>query len=59
MLPAEYGYIGVILLTAFTYTLLRLRFVLVVLITVVGCRVPPVRSGAISSTSAACSRRSI
>ena len=35
-LPAEYGYIGVILITAFTYTLLRLRFVLVVLITVVG-----------------------
>ena len=35
-LPAEYGYIGVILITAFTYTLLRLRFVLVVLITAVG-----------------------
>jgi class 3 adenylate cyclase len=35
-LPAEYGYVGVILLTAFTYTLLRLRFVLVMLITVVG-----------------------
>jgi class 3 adenylate cyclase len=35
-LPAEYGYIGVILITAFTYTLLRLRFVLVVLITSVG-----------------------
>ena len=35
-LPAEYGYIGVILITAFTYTLLRLRFVFVVLITVVG-----------------------
>ena len=35
-LPAEYGYIGVILITAFTYTLLRLRFVLVVLIIVVG-----------------------
>jgi class 3 adenylate cyclase len=35
-LPAEYGYVGVILITAFTYTLLRLRFVLVVLITVVG-----------------------
>ena len=32
----EYGYIGVILITAFTYTLLRLRFVLVVLIIVVG-----------------------
>jgi class 3 adenylate cyclase len=35
-LPAEYGYVGLILITAFTYTLLRLRFVLVVLITVVG-----------------------
>jgi class 3 adenylate cyclase len=35
-LPAEYGYVGVILITAFTYTLLRLRFILVVLITVVG-----------------------
>jgi class 3 adenylate cyclase len=35
-LPAEYGYVGVILITAFTYTLLRLRFVYVVLITVVG-----------------------
>jgi class 3 adenylate cyclase len=35
-LPAEYGYIGVILITAFTYALLRLRFVLVVLITVIG-----------------------
>src|SRR6266498_799400 len=35
-LPAEYGYIGVILITAFTYTLLRLRFVLVALITVIG-----------------------
>jgi class 3 adenylate cyclase len=35
-LPAEYGYVGVILITWFTYTLLRLRFVLVVLITVVG-----------------------
>jgi class 3 adenylate cyclase len=35
-LPAEYGYVGVILITAFTYTLLRLRFVLVVLITVIG-----------------------
>jgi class 3 adenylate cyclase len=35
-LPAEYGYVGVILITAFTYTLLRLRFVLVVLITAVG-----------------------
>jgi class 3 adenylate cyclase len=35
-LPAEYGYVGVILITAFTYTLLRLRFVLVVLITLIG-----------------------
>jgi class 3 adenylate cyclase len=35
-LPAEYGYIGVILITAFTYSLLRLRFILVVLITGVG-----------------------
>jgi class 3 adenylate cyclase len=35
-LPAEYGYVGVILITAFTYTLLRLRFALVVLITLVG-----------------------
>jgi class 3 adenylate cyclase len=35
-LPAEYGYVGVILITAFTYTLLRLRFVLVAMITVIG-----------------------
>jgi class 3 adenylate cyclase len=35
-LPAEYGYVGVILITAFTYTLLRLRFVLVVSIALVG-----------------------
>jgi class 3 adenylate cyclase len=35
-LPAEYGYVGVILITAFTYTLLRLRFVLVMAITLVG-----------------------
>jgi class 3 adenylate cyclase len=35
-LPAEYGYVGVILITAFTYTLLRLRFIFVALITVVG-----------------------
>jgi len=35
-LPAEYGYVGVILITAFTYTLLRLRFVFVLWITVVG-----------------------
>ncbi len=38
-LPAEYGYVGVILITAFTYALLRLRFVLVVLITGVGIAV--------------------
>ncbi len=35
-LPAEYGYVGIILITAFTYTLARLRFILVVLVTVVG-----------------------
>ena len=35
-MPAEYGYVGLILITAFTYTLLRLRFVLVMIITVVG-----------------------
>jgi class 3 adenylate cyclase len=35
-LPAEYGYVGVILITAFTYTLLRLRFVLVLLVTLIG-----------------------
>jgi class 3 adenylate cyclase len=35
-LPAEHGYMGVILITAFTYTLLRLRFTLVMLITLVG-----------------------
>jgi adenylate cyclase len=34
-LPAEYGYVGVILITAFTYTLLRLRFLFVVLMNVV------------------------
>jgi len=38
-LPAEYGYIGVILITAFTYTLLQLRFVLIVLVTVFGVAV--------------------
>jgi class 3 adenylate cyclase len=38
-LPTEYGYVGVILITAFTYTLLRLRFVLVVVITLVGIAV--------------------
>jgi class 3 adenylate cyclase len=36
VLPVEYGYVGVILITAFTYTLLRLRFVLVMLITAIG-----------------------
>jgi adenylate cyclase len=35
-LPPEYGYVGIILITAFTYTLARLRFILVVLVTVVG-----------------------
>jgi class 3 adenylate cyclase len=35
-MPAEYGYVGLILITAFTYTLLRLRFVLVSGITLVG-----------------------
>ena len=35
-LPLEYGYVGVILITAFTYTLLQLRFVLVVLVTAIG-----------------------
>ena len=35
-LPAEYGYVGVILITAFTYTLLRLRFILVVMTALVG-----------------------
>jgi len=35
-LPLEYGYVGVILITAFTYTLLHLRFVLVVLVTLIG-----------------------
>ncbi|HXJ66617.1 MAG TPA: adenylate/guanylate cyclase domain-containing protein [Actinomycetota bacterium] len=35
-LPAEYGYVGIILITAFTYTLLRLRFILVELVTVIG-----------------------
>jgi class 3 adenylate cyclase len=36
VLPPEYGYVGIILITAFTYTLARLRFILVVLITLVG-----------------------
>jgi class 3 adenylate cyclase len=35
-LPPEYGYVGIILITAFTYTLARLRFLWVVLITVIG-----------------------
>lgn len=35
-LPSEYTYVGVILITAFTYTLLRLRFVLVVVVTLIG-----------------------
>ena len=35
-LPPEYGYVGIILITAFTYTLARLRFILVALITVIG-----------------------
>ncbi len=35
-LPPDFGYVGVILITAFTYTLLRLRFILVLLITVIG-----------------------
>ncbi len=35
-LPLEFGYVGVILITAFSYTLLRLRFVLVLSITLIG-----------------------
>jgi class 3 adenylate cyclase len=35
-LPPDYGYVGLILITAFTFTLLRLRFVLVILITLIG-----------------------
>ncbi|HJX08678.1 MAG TPA: adenylate/guanylate cyclase domain-containing protein [Actinomycetota bacterium] len=35
-LPAEYGYVGVILITAFTYTLLRLRLMLVALTALAG-----------------------
>ncbi len=38
-LPAEYGYVGVILITAFTYTLLRMRFSLVVLTELIGLAV--------------------
>jgi class 3 adenylate cyclase len=34
-MPVDYGYVGLILITAFTYTLLRLRFVLVVVTTAV------------------------
>jgi class 3 adenylate cyclase len=34
-MPVDYGYVGLILITAFTYTLLRLRFVLVVLTTAI------------------------
>jgi class 3 adenylate cyclase len=34
-MPVDYGYVGMILITAFTYTLLRLRFMWVVLTTVV------------------------
>jgi class 3 adenylate cyclase len=34
-MPVDYGYVGVILITAFTYTLLRLRFILVVLTTAI------------------------
>jgi class 3 adenylate cyclase len=35
-LPAEYGYVGIILITAFTYTLARLRFLWVMLVTLIG-----------------------
>ena len=35
-LPIEYGYVGIILISAFTYTLLRLRFLLVLMITAIG-----------------------
>jgi class 3 adenylate cyclase len=35
-IPADYGYVGLILITAFTYTLVRLRFALVLLIIAVG-----------------------
>ena len=38
-LPAEFGYVGVILITAFTYTLLRLRFILVVMTALIGIAV--------------------
>src|SRR5919201_1536755 len=35
-LPPEYGYVGIVPLTAFAYTLLRLRFFWVTLITAIG-----------------------
>ncbi len=35
-LPLEYGYVGVILITAFTYALIRLRFVFVMTVTLFG-----------------------
>ncbi|HEV3475298.1 MAG TPA: adenylate/guanylate cyclase domain-containing protein [Actinomycetota bacterium] len=34
-MPTEYGYVGLILITAFNYTLVRLRFVLIVFLTLV------------------------
>jgi class 3 adenylate cyclase len=35
-LPLEYGYVGVILITSFTYTLLQLRFIFVIVVTAIG-----------------------
>ncbi|HJV05449.1 MAG TPA: adenylate/guanylate cyclase domain-containing protein, partial [Actinomycetota bacterium] len=35
-MPPQYGYVGIILITAFTFTLIRLRFLFVVLITAAG-----------------------
>ena len=35
-LPLEYGYVGVILITSFTYTLLQLRFIFVMLVMGIG-----------------------
>jgi class 3 adenylate cyclase len=35
-MPPQYGYVGIILITAFTFTLIRLRFLFVVLITLAG-----------------------
>ena len=35
-LPSEYGYVGIILITSFTYTLLRLRFAWVLLVMWIG-----------------------